>query len=364
MTSPAVVEIFQNHLFLSGDEAFESVVCHSAPNNPFDFTAAGGAGQLTLGFPVVNFKPFRDDLYIFGSTAIKKASPSIEAGFLTSQVTANVGCIARDSVVEVGGDLMFLAPDGFRPVAGTSRIGDVEIETISRPIQGRILEIIQQYDLEDLNAVVIRQKRQVRFLFGGDEFLPQNSAGIIGGLTFFQGQLSWEFGDLVGLRASCMTSEYIGRKEYVLHGDYDGGVYIQETGTKFNGQPITSVYRTPYLDFGDTEIRKTMHRINTFLRPEGPVTMNISVTYDWADGDVAIPPAYQSASSGGPTVYNGFTVEYGGEEVTYGGATKPIMLNNIQGSGYSVQLTFVSSGDFKPHSIQGVVFEFAQSGKR
>ena len=30
---------------------------------------------------------------------------------------------------------MFLAPDGFRPVAGTSRIGDVELETISKPIQ-------------------------------------------------------------------------------------------------------------------------------------------------------------------------------------------------------------------------------------
>ena len=52
--------------------------------------------------------------------------------FVIDQVTTNVGCIARDSVLEIGGDLMFLAPDGFRPVSGTSRIGDVELKLYPR----------------------------------------------------------------------------------------------------------------------------------------------------------------------------------------------------------------------------------------
>jgi hypothetical protein len=34
--------------------------------------------------------------------------------------------------LEIGGDLMFLAPDGFRPVAGTSRIGDVRVDPSRR----------------------------------------------------------------------------------------------------------------------------------------------------------------------------------------------------------------------------------------
>jgi hypothetical protein len=33
------------------------------------------------------------------------------------------------------GDIIFLGPDGLRTVAGTERIGDVELGTLSRPVQ-------------------------------------------------------------------------------------------------------------------------------------------------------------------------------------------------------------------------------------
>ena len=38
---------------------------------------------------------------------------------------------------------IFLAPDGLRTIAGTARIGDVELGSISRQIQARIDEIIE-----------------------------------------------------------------------------------------------------------------------------------------------------------------------------------------------------------------------------
>ena len=136
--SPAYVDVFQNHLFLGGDPSYLSGVAYSAPNASWDFTAASGAGQLALGFDVVQFKPFRDNLFIFGRNAIKKAKPESTAGFVLEGVTANVGCIATDSVQEIGGDLVFLSPDGLRPCAGTSRIGDVEIESVSKKIQGLV----------------------------------------------------------------------------------------------------------------------------------------------------------------------------------------------------------------------------------
>ena len=40
-------------------------------------------------------------------------------------ITENVGCLSGYSIQEIGGDLIFLAPDGLRTVAGTARIGDV-----------------------------------------------------------------------------------------------------------------------------------------------------------------------------------------------------------------------------------------------
>lgn len=364
VNAPSLVDVFENHLFIGGDLGSRAVLCHSAPQDPYDFTSASGGGQIIPGFNIVQFKPFRDDLFVFGSNAIKRVSPDVTAGFVLDQVTSNVGCISRDSVQEIGGDLLFLAPDGFRPVAGTSKIGDVELETVSKAIQVRLVDMIKNYDMDTMNGVVIRSKSQVRFFVGDETFNVQDSYGIIGGLADQDGSIKWEFGELTGIRASCATSDYIGRTEYVLHGDYDGKVYRQEVGTSFSGRDILAVYSTPYLDFGDTEIRKVMRKVNTFIRAEGPVQFYLSMSYDWGDYNTSRPSPYSQESEGGPVQYAGRNIDFNGANILYGGNSKPIMTSDIQGSGYSARSTLVTVGQSEPYSIQGIVFEFSIAGRR
>ena len=364
LNAPSVVDVFENHLFLSGDRTALATVAHSAPRDPYDFMNANGAGQVAIGFDVVQIKPFRDNLFVFGNNAIKKITADLTNGFVLDQVTANVGCVARDSVLEIGGDLMFLSPDGFRPVAGTSRIGDVELETVSKPIQATLIDTIKNFDMDTLNGVVIRSKSQIRYFIGDDDVNATDSFGIIGGLTDSQGSIGWEFGELVGIRASCASSEYIGTEEFVLHGDYDGKVYRQERGTSFNDTDIVSIYSTPYLDFGETEQRKYIRKVNTFVRAEGPMEMNLSLAYDWGDYNTARPSTYTQESQGGPTVYAGRSISYAGANVLYGGSSKPIMTSDVQGSGFSVRATFVTVGQSEPFSIQGIVFEYSAAGRR
>jgi len=267
-------------------------------------------------------------------------------------------------VQEIGGDLMFLAPDGLRPVSGTSRIGDIELGSISKKIQATLVDLIQNEDMSTLNGVVIRSKSQVRYFIGGSSTAIGDSIGIIGGLTENSGTLKWEFAEMLGIRASCCTSEYIGASEFVLHGDHDGNVYQQEQGTSFNGADILSVYATPYLDFGETEQRKVMRKLNTFVRAEGPMSLDVALSYDWGDYGVAVPNDYNAASLGGPTVYRGRGIKYNASNVLYGGASKPIMTNDIQGSGFAVRATFVALGQTEPHTIQGLVIEFSLAGRR
>jgi len=362
--APALVGIFENHLFLGGDRTAKAVLAHSAPNDPYNFTAAGGAGQIAVGFDVVQFKPFRDNLFVFGANGIKKISADLTSGFVIEQVTSNVGCIARDSVLELGGDLVFLAPDGLRPVAGTSRIGDVELETISKPIQQLLTDLSKDYDLDTLNGVVIRSKSQLRYFIGDDDTDTVDSYGVIGGLRSSDQRLGWEFGELIGIRASACASAYVGRTELVLHGDYNGKVYQQETGTTFDGVPILAIYQTPYFDFGDTEVRKMMRKVNTFIRAEGPLTMNMAVNYDWDDPSVSKPSSYSTESKGAPVRYKGRNINYGGTNINYGGNEKPIITTSIQGSGFATQLAFVTYGEFNPYSIQGIVFEFSIAGRQ
>jgi len=40
------------------------------------------------------------------------------------------------------------------------------------------------------------------------------------------------------------------------------------------------------------------------------------------------------------------------------------MVNDIQGSGFSVQATFVTDGIFDPYTIQGLVLEYSKAGRR
>lgn len=365
INAPAVVDVFENHIFLSGDTSSEAVVAHSAPNDPLTWTVAAGGGQLPTGTDVVQIKPFRDNLFIFGTNAIKKVSVDAGTGdFVVDNVTSNVGCIARDSVLEIGGDLMFLAPDGLRPVAGTSRIGDVELETISKSIQGALVDIVENFEMDTLNGVVIRTKSQVRFFVGDDTIATSDSIGVIGGLSQSTGSIDWEFGTLLGIRASCCTSGYIGTEEFVLHGDYDGKIYRQERGKSFNDSDIISIYATPYLDFGDAGIRKQIRKVNTFLRAEGPLELNLELSYDWGDYDTARPSTYTQASAGAPTAYGGRNITYAGANIVYGGSEKPIVETDVQGSGYSMRVTFVTLGQYDPFSIQGLVIEYSVAGRR
>lgn len=364
LDAPALVDFFSNTLFLGGDNTFRSVIAYSAPNNPLNFTVAAGAGQIPVGFNVSQFKPFRENLFVFGVNGIKRVKADFSVGFTIESVTANVGCIARDSVVEVAGDLVFLAPDGLRPVAGTSRIGDVELETISKPVQGRLLSLIKNSDLDYLVGTVVRSKSQIRYFFSDPDIGRPSSEGLIGGLTTRENEINWEYSEVVGIRASCTSSEYVGKEEFVLHGDFDGSLYRQEVGNTFVGEPIPAIFSTPYLDLGDTEIRKVLHKMNVFVRPEGPVKMLVSLRYDWGDSDVASPSTYLQETLGGPTVYGGRGITYGGPTSTYGGSTKPALLSDIQGSCFSVRATFVVTEESMPFSIQGIVFEFSAAGSR
>ena len=49
--------------------------------------------------------------------------PSAEGALVTVSHTENIGCVDGNTIQEIGGDLVFLAPDGLRTVAGTARIG-------------------------------------------------------------------------------------------------------------------------------------------------------------------------------------------------------------------------------------------------
>jgi len=138
---PSMIAAFKNHMFFSGMSANPNSLQFSALGDENDFTASNGAGILNVDSTIVALKSFRDSLIIFCEDRIYKLTGNALADFAIAPVSRNVGCSDAFSVQEIGGDVIFLAPDGLRTIAGTARIGDVELGTVSKQIQDRIGDI-------------------------------------------------------------------------------------------------------------------------------------------------------------------------------------------------------------------------------
>jgi len=355
-TDPKYAVDFANHMFLAGDPTHPTKLFFSAPLAETDFATGNGAGVINVGFDIVAINQFRDSLYVFGTNTIKALKGTSAATFSLTGVTHDLGCIATDSVIEIGGDLLFLSQDGMRPIGGTNKIGDVELETVSKGIQSLFQDISINEDLNGLSAVVIRQKSQFRIFFAASE-----SQGIIGSMRNSQEGFSYEFSQLLGIEATCASSGYIGQFEHVIHGTSTGKVHRQETGSSFAGADILSIYQTPYLYMENPEQRKIFHKVNTYLRAEGDNSILLSVVYDYEDINVLNPTNYTMTTQSAAAYYNEATYN---TTAVFSGNPSPIQATNISGSGKSVSFKYVTNSQDASHSIQGLVITYGTGDLR
>ena len=354
-TDPKYSSVFQNHMFLAGDPAEDTNLYFSAPLAETDFSVANGSGVINVGFPIIAIKAFRDSLFVFGSNNIRKLVGNNVANFVLETVTDDLGCLATDSVVEIGGDLLFLSQDGIRPISGTAKIGDVNLETLSKNIQSIFAEVVFDIDLEGLNSVLIRQKTQFRYFFSAADTL-----GIVGGYRQTPNGINIEFSQLLGITATCADSGYIGQNEIVVHGDSTGKVHKQETGSSFDGSEIFSSYQTPYFYMQDPEQRKIFYSVATYMRSEGVNELFMSAVYDYEDENVLNPTDFIVTNENAAAFYNEavFAADDATSGAVFDGNPSPVRRTNISGSGKSVSFKYVTNDTNPSHSIQGLVVTY------
>jgi len=348
-TDPKIGAEFQNHLFLAGDPAQPSNLFFSAPTAETDFSPANGGGVINVGFAIVAIKKFRNVLFIFGKNNIKRLVGDNSANFVLESVTSNLGCLSTDSVIELGGDLLFLAPDGIRPIGGTNKIGDVNLETLSKNIQSTVRNVITSEDLDALSSVIIRSKSQFRYMFS-----TSSSQGILGALREYQGNIGFEFAQTFGLECTCADSGYIEQEEFVLHGASSGKVFQQESGNSFDSSNILSIFKTPFVYMGNPEQRKTFYSTSTYMSAEGNFSVALSVTYDYDNTDISTPDNLTlSTTSPGAFFDRGTNVAVFDTTDIFDGNPSPVESVTFSGSGKAIALTFVTDDTNESHSIQG-----------
>jgi hypothetical protein len=135
-----------------------------------------------------------------------------KSNFAVVPVTRNIGCINGDTIQEFAGDLIFLGPDGLRTIAGTARIGDVELGTISLTYNLYLIDNIA--DSSQFDSIVIPDKTQYRIFFTKDNVAENGTVGII---CVMKGQ-AFEFSKLKGIRPTCTDSYVDSGNVIALHG--------------------------------------------------------------------------------------------------------------------------------------------------
>ena len=355
--SPKFAEEFASHIFLAGDTTDPYNLYFSAPLDATNFSPANGSGVINVGYNITAIKKFRNELFIFGANTIKKLVGTNLADFQLQSVTSNLGCVAPDTVIEFGGDLLFLGPDGIRPISGTDRIGDVELAPVSKEIQDIFDNYYLSEQITDVSIVVIRRKSQFRFFFKNDA-----SLSLIGAIRKSQNKQSiFEYSQLIGIEANCVASGFIGQYEHVIHGDGAGKVHRQERGISFEGNNIFSLYQTPYFYMEDPEVRKNIMNIHTYMKSEGTTEVFVGVSYDYDDVNTNNPASYDFSTEGAAALFG--TAVYGAGDI-YDGNPSPKKLINVSGSGNSVSVSYVTDNQKASHTIQAITITYGVADRR
>jgi len=350
-------------MFYAGMSNAISTIQYSGPFTEDDFDTGGGT--ILVDTTIVGLKVFREDLFIFGEDRIYKLSGSTSSDFSIVPVTRKIGCVDGKSIQELGGDLIYLAPDGLRTIAGTERIGDVELGTVSKQIQDRIGDI----GTDNITSTVIRNKSQYRLFYPTTSEAETNADGIIAVLKTNPetGTLGFEYADIKGIKPSCTDSFFISNTETTIHGGYDGYVYKQESGGSFtragSTYTITGFYRSPDMSLGDPGIRKTMQRaLVNYKVNEAMDTTNqtFRLRYNYDDTDTPQPDSYSFSSAQVAAFYGSGT--YGTS--AYGSSGFPLERVSVEGSGFVVAFKLEDKSTKKALSLRGYELEYVNGGRR
>ena len=357
----SLIERYAERIVVSGQSTNPSLVYYSTRLKPYDFEGAS-AGFVDVGDIVTGIKVFRNSLIIFCKNSIYELT-NLDSTPIIKSVTKNIGCISGNSIQEIGGDLIFLAPDGLRTIAGTARIDDVELSSISRKILPLVNEIINNFANYTISSMVIRERSQYRLFYYRSGQAASGQKGIIGTFKYnSEGIPSFEWSETKGLPVKFCTSDVNNNgTETLFHTDETGYVYQHDTGNSFDGLNVEAEFQTPDMDYGDNGLRKSLYKVKTNVEPEGTQNdLRLRIRYDFESSEVPQPGTFNVGNLSSASLFG--TAVFG--TGTFGATTLPSKSILVTGSGFSNNFKFFSDDTNAPYSVNGMFVSFIAGGRR
>ncbi len=347
---------FKSHLVFGKS----NVLTFTAPFTDTDFTAANGSGTISVGSAITGLVVFRQQLIIFTESSIFQITGNTIADFQLQPVTTDIGCVDKDTIQEVGGDIMFLGPDGLRLLSATDRFNDFNLAVVSKTVQKEVTDFITANT--SFTSVVIRSKSQYRILGFNNNIGQANAQGILGTQMAGQGGEGMSWADLRGIRAHVADSRFFQNAETIVFANDDGYLYQMEEGNSFDGSNIQTTFATPYMPINDPRIRKTFYKMFLYTDPQGSVSFDVSLKLDFDQKNSVQPTKIDFNNATGTVAFMGAATF--GSTAVYSSKLKTLFETQIIGSAFVVSLQYTSDSVDPPFSLDAITLEYTTNTRR
>ena len=329
--------------------------------NDTDF-ASGQPSVTNYADEITGLIPFRDQLILFTRQAIYKIVGT-SGNFKSTEITTQIGCIEPDTISEVGGDILFMAPDGIRSLAATDRIGDFGLDVASAPIK----KDIDNFTGGSFHAVTLREKAQYRIFKYNAGVQDEAAEGFLATKFIAQGGQGLNWSKIVGMNVYVADSRYMGQTgvstELILFATDDGYLYRMDATDTFDGTLIPSIFESPPMPVTDPLVRKTFYKLVLYIDASGTFNSTLSLRYDQGSPDVIQPETITVASGTQGAVLFGNT-PYGNSASTYGTPLDVIYNTNVVGSGKTVTLRIEDKTTTTNYRLDTALLEYSNNDRQ
>jgi hypothetical protein len=348
---------FKNHLFF----AKGTTLYFTSPFNELDYNAANGAGVIDVGSRITGLVVFREQLIVFSVDRIQRIAGNTSSDFVMQPIAANTGAMCGDTIQEVGGDILYLGPDGVRFLSATERIGDFALERASEKIQKEVTNTF--VDCGNYASVVIRAKNQYRLFRYDSDLEPQFQVSFLCTRFIDRQSSGVDWAELRGFKVYCSDSRQIGSSEYIIFASDTNFLYTMEEGTSFDGSAIPCRYRSPFWPITDPRIRKTIYKHTLYLKSEGALNVEARLIFDYNQKDVIQPEQFLLVQdTSGVSFWGDVGTVWG--SFTYGGTIDSVYSDQAVGSGFTVAVEYREESINPPFSLDTVILEFRANDRK
>jgi hypothetical protein len=347
--APTTIAAVNGQLALS----YFGAVVFSAVGNPHDFrtTSLGFADIHEFGDTITGMSPIVGGvLAVACRDSFWQVSVDSQTGnYKAELISPDIGAI-HYGLMNLG-SLYSFDDKGIIRIVPSYVFGGFEHDTISRAIQ----PVIDRFREKIVATAVYKSKNQVRFYANdGTGIIMTMTSGVTQTGAATTGHDFSQFTYPINISYAWSGEDASGR-DIVLLGDEDGYVYVANTGSSFDGEPIQAYIRTAFNNVKSPSAIKRFRKIEVELSTVGYSYIRFNPDFSYADPSIATHLLkYEELQGAG-----GYWDEAIWNEFYYDGKIVSQPEIRIQGSGTNIGLVvFSNSAIDLGHNLSGIVLHY------